>query len=239
MKRLFPFHIAIAITAFILPLSASAKYLPASFLDLVGTSEKIAVGTFTKIEKETAALKVEDLIAGPGIVGETITIRQFRDWPCAWRWSAYEVGQKVLVFLNFNADAAEWVIRGAGGEGESPVVGDAVYANFRVPGKVVEYGSNRFRKRYFVEVPYAQLRSAVLDFRKSFRVTRAQHPWRKDGENSVFVPFDRIQRITEPRISPFRPRTPPTTFRNRSALHRYLEDTVEEELKKMEKYNSS
>ena len=221
------------VAVFIFPLPAFARYVPTSFADLAGTSDKIAVGTITTVEKDTFALKVEDLIVGSGKVGDTITVRRFHDWTCAWRWSSYEEGQKVLVFLNSNRDAGDWVIRGAGCEGESPVVEKAVYANFGVPGKVVEYGRARL-----MAVPYDQLRSAIVDFRATFRVTSAKNPWRKDGEYSVYVPFDRIERIRTQPKSQFRPRRPPTRFRDRSPLHRRLLENVEKERSTMEKYKT-
>ena len=233
MKSLFAFFVATAIPFGI----ASAAYVPTSVIDLAGTSEGIAVGTIVKVEKETVALKVEDLLVGSGKVGETITVQRFRDWPCAWRWSPYVVGQKVLVFLDFDAETKEWVIRGAGREGESPIVGDDVYANFRFPGKPIKFGDSPYGKVYLVAVPYNQLRTAILDFRKSYRLTRASNPWRiKNGEYE-FMPFDRIERIVGPRTSQFRPRHVPPEFENRSVLHRYLAQAVEEETNKLAKFN--
>lgn len=235
MKSLLASFVAICM----FPLPVLGDYATTSFVELAGTSEKIAVGTIVKVDKDTFALKVEDLIVGSGRAGDTITVRRFHDWPCAWRWSVYEKGQKVLVFLNSNKEAGAWDIRGAGCEGESPVVKKAVYANFFVPGRAVKFGKDRFgRSHQLNEVPYDQLRSAIVDFRATFRVTPAENPWRKDGKYSVYVPFDRIDRIVKRPIGPFRPRRPPPKFKDRSPLHRHLSEVVEKERGKMAKYKT-
>lgn len=216
--------------------TAVADYVPTSFVDLVATSPKIAVGKITAVGRDTVTLTVEDVIVGPGVVGETLPVQRFRDWACAWRWSPYEEGQRVLMFLNRRRDDVPWVIRGSACEGESPVVKNLVYANFHLPGKNVPYGHPRVD---LVAVPYDDLRAAIVDFRNTFRVSRAKNPWRKDGENSVFVPFERIQRIEEPSASTFRPRRPRSEFETRSTLHQYLADSLEHERRRMRKYRQA
>ena len=225
--------LSIAMVA-LLPLTSRADYVPMSLAELAGTSEAIARGTITKVEKGTVALLVSESLAGPLQAGATITIRLFCDWPCAWRWSKYAVGQEVFLFLTFDKARSEWGIRGAGGEGESPVVDGTVLANFDLPGRSVEYGDSPIGKARLNAVPYQQLRSAIVDFRSTYRLTPARNPWRQAGDHVVHVPFDRIELTTRSTTSPFRPRHPSPEFRQRSYLHRYLAEIVEKERIKIE-----
>ncbi len=231
-------HVLVLIlVAFVFPTAVCAHYVPTNFADLAGTSDAIVVGDISKIDENTYSLTVEDVLAGPAMKGQSLRVRRFRDWVCAWRWADYEVGQKLLVFLTRDDEEQVWSSRGAACEGESPIVENDVHANFGVPGKSIEY-KGRFGKWHLSAVPFNQVRTAILDFRAAFRVLPAKDPWRKDGEYSVYVPFERIESVSKPTTSPFRPRRPPPEFRTRSPLHRHLAETVEKEREKIQKYNA-
>jgi len=252
-------HIAVLILiAFGFPTTVRAAYVITNFVDLAGNSDAIVVGTIAEVAEDTYSLTVEEVLAGAVMEGEALTVRRFRDWLCAWRWADYEVGQKLLVFLNRGDKGKVWVSRGAAGEGESPIVENEVHANFGVPGETIEY-KGPFGKCCLSAVRFDQVRTAILDFRAAFRVVPAKDPWQDDGGCSVYVPFERIESISNPGASTFRHRPAPpqfwsrspralkfpparassrasSDFRTRSPLHRKLVEIVETERNKIQKY---
>ena len=183
---------------------------------------------------------MEDSIAGAVKAGEVITVERFHDWACAWRWGQYEAGQRVFVFLNAEdgAKRPRYRIRGAGCEGESPIVDKDVYVNCFVPGKTLEYG-----KLDFTPVSYKLFRSAIVDFRESYRLTPSHDPWKTVDNKSVYLPIERIAKIpTTPPKGEFRLCRRATIGRNaipfeqRSSLHKHLVEWVESEQQKIADY---
>ena len=103
--------------------SAEADYRPLRLIELAGGSELIAAGTITEVGDDgTFTLRIDDAIFGPAKQGQSISVYQFSDWICAWRWSDYEVGQRVLVFIKCDRATERRKIRGTGSEGERPLV---------------------------------------------------------------------------------------------------------------------
>jgi len=225
------------LVVFASPITASADYVRTSFADLAGTSAAIVVGTIAEVDEDTFLLSVEDVLAGPTKKGEKLKVRRFQDWVCAWRWADYEVGQKLLVFLNRAKEEPVWISRGAACEGESPIVENEVHANFDLPGQTVEYQGRLGGKCYLTAVPLHGVRTAILDFRAAFRVVPAKDPWHKDDDAFIHIPFERIKSVDNPTESKFRPRRKPPEFRTRSSLHRHLADIVQTERKRIRKYD--
>jgi hypothetical protein len=236
--------IAISVVA---PFQTVAAYNALTFLDLAGTSEKIIVGVIVKVDEDTVDVKVEDLLVGQADAQDTIVVTKFRDWVCAWRWEHYAVGQKLLMFLDRDTQqlGKRYAIRGGGDEGESAIVGEIVHANFSIPGQVA--------KPVRTQVRYQLLRAAIVDFRATFRVTRSNDPWRKEGDYFVNVPLERIERISNPAPSGFQKRYPPGTkppvtklaprsqsveprFESRSPLHKFLVEQIDEQRQLIAKY---
>lgn len=227
--------------------SAVADYRPTYFADLAATSEVVAAGTIVGLEDETFTLKIDDVIAGPVKTGDTITVRRFRDWPCAWRWTKYERGQRVFVFLNGDnhSKTPQYYIRGAGGEGESPIERDMVLGASFASGETVTFETVRGRV-HLQRLSYETVRSAVVDFRATYRLHVAREPWKKMGGESVLLKFDRIEKLPPPaQQGAFRPRPTRTNprqtipFAQRSQLHKELVEWVDYEQQRIAKYHHS
>lgn len=60
---------------------------------------------------------------------ELIKVRKFKDWACASRFAAYEVGQEVVLLMKKEKD--HFSIMSAGGEGEIPIINDSVKIKLR------------------------------------------------------------------------------------------------------------
>jgi hypothetical protein len=163
-----------------LPLGrAHADYEPLRLPTLIGESELIVLGTITEVRPETFVLADYDVVSGPHGEGP-LEVRRFVDWSGASRWTAYHVGQTLLVFLSAPAAAGEvgehqpWQIGGIGGEGEMPVENGSVYVQGPVlhrsgTEKFIVDGEAFYGHRFGVET----FVSAVVGFKRCFRVARA------------------------------------------------------------------
>lgn len=159
-RRVSPLVLAlVALCAF--PLPCAAKYIPLELYDLLGASDVVVVGTITEVKQETFVLEVETHVVGAE--GKpTLEVLRFRDWPCARRWTPYEVGQTVLVCAVRlkDADGVEQLkIRSGGGEGEMPIADGKV----RLRGRGVPAGQGH--------PTVEQLVATVRAYRACFELT--------------------------------------------------------------------
>lgn len=221
---------------FLLSGRAAADYHPLTLLDLAGQAEVIAVGSITKLHEQTYEFVVEDSIVGAIKQGQLLTVQQFHDWPCAWRWSEYQVGEQLLVFLTRDEPNEQWRALGAGCEGESPLVLHEVHTHVGLEGRPVEYEA-RIGTVQLSAVSWEQLRRALVDFRANYRVTMAENPWRKTGKFSKYIPFTQIATILPPKPR-FPPRRPTIPFVERSPIHWHLAELVDRERDKIAEYRT-
>ncbi len=66
-----------------------------------------------------------------GAAADEIEIKRFIGWSGNDRWADYYRGQELLLFLFKGSQSLEavWLILGAGGQGEMPIEGEAVYCH--------------------------------------------------------------------------------------------------------------
>ncbi|MDF1698326.1 MAG: hypothetical protein P1U56_20925 [Saprospiraceae bacterium] len=105
-------------------LHAKADYAPMALHELIIKSDKIVYGEIVELSSEHFKFKVKGSLTGDKGV---LKIRRFMDWTCASRWTKYETGQKLLLFLFSNNDKLH--IMGAGDEGELPISDNSVYVH--------------------------------------------------------------------------------------------------------------
>ena len=101
-----------------------ADYSPLKLYELVIKADKILYGTIVELDSGKYKLHIEGSLTGET---GTITILRFTDWPCAYRWTEYEIGQRLFVFL-FQKNG-NYITMSAGNEGELPIQNDTVYIN--------------------------------------------------------------------------------------------------------------
>jgi hypothetical protein len=117
MKKLF-------IASFLVILSgvANAMYIPPPLYVLIIKAESIVYGEIIEIDSVFFTFKIENSITGDTGI---IKIEKFKNWPCAFRWKDYEIGQKLFLFLKkYNGNLRAL---GGGYEGELPIFQDSVY----------------------------------------------------------------------------------------------------------------
>lgn len=109
--------------------ASRADYQPLELYEMIIKAEKIVYGTVIGLDSGYFTLKVEgSLTSDTG----TLKIVKFQDWPCAARWTKYELGQRLFLFLvTWNG---ELVSMSGGNEGELPINNDSIYIHgFSVP----------------------------------------------------------------------------------------------------------
>jgi hypothetical protein len=117
-----------------------------SFVDLVCKSDYAAIGTIVKMDEKFFYLKVEKFLLNQ-MDADTIPIAKFQDWACAKRYSAYEVGQRELVFFRKTRhplSKLECMGYGGGDEFELPINKDTLkyQIGFFYPTKFEYYKIN-------------------------------------------------------------------------------------------------
>ena len=115
-------------------LSVEAEYSPVKLFRMILGSEKIVYGEIVELDSLTYTLKIEQNLTG---TENYIQIQRFYDWSCAWRWTEYQIGQKLFLFL-VNYQGTYRTIS-AGNEGELPIVADTVYIHGRSLNSFLEY----------------------------------------------------------------------------------------------------
>ena len=158
----------IACTA-VLAASARAEYIRLLLFELATQADVIASGQIVRVDADSYDLSLEDVVLGDALP-RTLRIRKFEDWTCHQRWTSYAEGQRLLVFLERNPDAADsFLVMGAGDEGELPFVGDQVVAEhtaeFRVRGHEVAVHQVAGATMRGTLLSYAELAAAIRGFR--------------------------------------------------------------------------
>jgi hypothetical protein len=226
---------ALAVLTFLFPVPADADYRHMSRLEVIAAADVIVMGTVTRVNDTTIDLRIDHAIHGPVGAGQTILVRKFYDWPCAWRWGPYQIGERLLMFLGSRHDATGmYRILGAGDEGETPIVDAKADAYEDVPNKARGY--DQFRNGPLAAGSLAQVRAAVRDLRFAYRFTFATPPRYVPGGWGVYAAFDRIDRATtRPAPGEFKKRYPPgmevpyLPFEHRSPIHHYLYNAIQAE----------
>jgi hypothetical protein len=106
---------------FLFTTSTKAYFIPMTLYSMALNAEKIVYGEIISLDSLTFTINIEN-----SLTGETgrLTIEKFGDYACAHRWTEYQIGQKVFLFL--------WTFKGrlmtmgGGNEGELPLFQDSV-----------------------------------------------------------------------------------------------------------------
>lgn len=109
--------------------NARADYDPLSLYEMIIKAEKIVHGTITELDSISLTLKIDgSLTSDSGL----IKVERFENWTCASRWTEYQVGQMVFMFLTtWNG---KLVAMSGGNEGELPILNNLVFIHgFSIP----------------------------------------------------------------------------------------------------------
>jgi hypothetical protein len=88
-------------------------------------AEIIIEGEIVQLGDSTVVIDIKNCLKGSDLKAN-ITIRKYKDWTCAYRWSKYEIGQKAIFGIQKNKNN-EYSIVGFGNEGEFPIIDNNVY----------------------------------------------------------------------------------------------------------------
>ena len=92
--------------------------------EMIIKSDKIIYGEIADMDSTHFTLNISGSVTGE--IGKA-KIRKFRNWTCATRWTKYELGQRLLLFLGENN--GELFSMGAANEGELPLDNNSVFIN--------------------------------------------------------------------------------------------------------------
>ncbi|ADY51727.1 hypothetical protein Pedsa_1158 [Pseudopedobacter saltans DSM 12145] len=101
---------------------SDADYTPYSLSELIVKADIIAYGTIINLNNETITFKIDKSLTGEK---GNLQIHQFKEWECAARWTKYEIGQHLFLFLKKKGENI--FALGSGNEGELPIVNSSVY----------------------------------------------------------------------------------------------------------------
>jgi hypothetical protein len=118
MKKL----LIISLFTLLLSSTSKADYNPLELYRMILTAEEILYGEIISQDSTTFTLKVDSSLTGQE---NEITIEKFEDWACAHRWTNYQVGQKLFLFLT--RFKGKLVVMSGGNEGEIPIFQDSIY----------------------------------------------------------------------------------------------------------------
>lgn len=149
--------------------SLQAKYAPPAFFDMVGASDFIFLGEIQEVRESTFILKINETLVGT-YEGQEIEIQQFKDWTCSARWAPYQVGQKVIAFVNKHRTLPNsYALRSAGSEGEFPVDGESVY--YRSYPQIENAIFEKLENGGGQKVLLADMLSAIKEYSSCFRIS--------------------------------------------------------------------
>lgn len=117
MRKLLPFLVFLALSQ-----SCKADYMPLAIYEMIIKADKIVTGTIIEMDSTTFTIQIEKSLTGDS---GTITIQKFINYPCAFRWTNYEIGQKSLFFIEKRF--GHYSVMSGGNEGELPIFGNKIY----------------------------------------------------------------------------------------------------------------
>ncbi len=104
--------------------TARADYDVYQLYEMILGADKIVSGEIVQTDSLTFTLRVDKDFTGNEKV---IKIHKHENWPCAWRWAQYEVGQRLLLFLaEINGELYQM---GPGNESELPLLDNHVFVH--------------------------------------------------------------------------------------------------------------
>ncbi len=115
------FHLSLAVLMLACGPS-NVDYESAPLHELVVGSDLLVRGTIIEVREKTVEVKVLKVIRGSARP-KRIEVQRFVDWSGNARWTNYQAGQGVLLFL-FKQEGdggPSWQILGGGGKGEMPI----------------------------------------------------------------------------------------------------------------------
>lgn len=154
-------------------------------VELAANASVIARGTISQVKGASFVLKVEYCLAGD--IGPEIEVKRFRNNKTARRWTKYEAGQKVLLFLK--GPESDLEILGANGEGEKAINGDDVLLDGRGGGVKNKYAYQNLAtgSRIYAEpIILSEFEEAVIGLKKCFSV--AYDPVTNNANVTTLVP---------------------------------------------------
>lgn len=102
-------------------------YNPTYLPSLLEKSEIIVHARLISVEKESFKVVVlKNLYSLNNKNFDTLEIKKFNDWTCAYRYSEYKIGQEAIYFLKIDKDK-QYQTLGAGNEGELIVKSNQVF----------------------------------------------------------------------------------------------------------------
>jgi hypothetical protein len=149
--------------------SAPVRYIRYKLHELAACADVVVAGEIAALQEETFDLTIEDTLVGGPLQGE-IRVKRFEDWTCAGRWTPYAKGQRVLLFLRRPTGGdGTYRILGAGGEGEMPLLDQAVLVRgYRVHGYEEAVDPIPGATCSGPLVPLEELAAALTAFRRAF-----------------------------------------------------------------------
>lgn len=102
-----------------------ADYCPTAIHYMILEADLVVYGEIENMDSNYFYLKIKGEAFGD-YNGVNIKVKKYKDWKCAQRWTKYEVGQIVFLFLTRDKNN-EWQIMSGGGEGELPVTDGNIY----------------------------------------------------------------------------------------------------------------
>jgi hypothetical protein len=203
-----------------------ADYRAPRFFEMVGGADLIVLGQVESVQEETYRLKIERVLAGKWEAPD-VTVMKVRDWACSWRFGPYEIGQRVVAFLEKRNEWSKhfgmtvFSQMSAGCEGEFPVQDSTVYC-YTIPGTPASRGSiGRHQDVYKARLDY--LLSAIGGYRSLYRVTLS-----KQVPNDHLMFAERVELSPETlRLSAAAHLSQLKSYARRSYLHQYLVESTE------------
>ncbi len=121
-----------------------AKYYTTFLPTLIENSHIIVYGRIVSIDKTNFRIQVIKIFKSK-VKSDTLTIKQFRNWTCAIRYTEYKVGQEAIYFLRIDEDK-NLKVMGAGNEGELIVKDRLTY--------IEDFDFNNYETKSYDFLPY-------------------------------------------------------------------------------------
>lgn len=101
-----------------------ADYTPKELYEMIIKADKIVYGEIIDLDSTNFTLRIDGSLTGDK---GTLRVKRFENWPCAHRWTSYDIGQELFIFLTFQN--GQLYSMSGGNEGELPIQEDSVYVS--------------------------------------------------------------------------------------------------------------